>query len=74
MVSKFCKIGDALVLFFDVGFGRFRDRFLGYIRIVGDAVKMSFLVQNLVFYRVDLLSRLCNIGVKSVAEVPQKSS
>ena len=53
----------------------FRSRFWNFskalllkIHILIDVVKMPFLMQNHVFYRVDLISRLCKDALNSIAD------
>ena len=57
-----------LTSLFDVDLRRFWKRHSRYVCIVGGLPNITLFMQNPVFYCVDLLSPLCKIRVKSVAD------
>ena len=65
---NFTQLGHFLASLFDVDLRRFWKRHSRYVCIVGGLPNMIFFMQNPVFYCVDLLSPLCKIRVKSVAD------
>ena len=68
MDPKWIPNRTSLCMCFRSRFWNFSKALLLKIHILIDVVKMQFLMQNPVFYRVDLISRLCKDALNSIAD------